>query len=232
MPFDGTAHVLGRPKRRGWFTVRPAMYLEARKLTALLVLCTSAALVASACGDDGGGTGSGSGSGGGGTTGATGSTGTGVEDPCAVVPMGCFDPGACFANAPTGVSLRNDLVPLMQRSCTLSNACHTDKSNPTTNEGYKPYLGSKKSEGESDVPAILAAIVGVEAWGDPSIDVVTPGDWQNSYFMNKIDGALDQCGDLDCLDCGRLMPQGSPKPLPIEERNLFRAWIAEGAQDN
>ena len=86
------------------------------KLTALLVLSTSAALIASACGDDGGSV---TGSGGGGP--GTGSSSTGeVEDPCAVVPMGCFDPGLCFASAPIGVSLRNDLVPLMQRSCTLS----------------------------------------------------------------------------------------------------------------
>jgi hypothetical protein len=231
MPFDGTAHVLSRPKRRGWFTVQPAMYLEARKLTALLVLCTSAALVASACGDDGGATGSGSG--GGGTTGATGSsTGTGAEDPCAETPVGCFDAALCFTAPPTNVSLRNDLLPILQRSCGLTSACHANPASPTTSEGYRPHLGVKPSEGESDIPAILAAIVEVESWGDPSKVVVAPGDWQASYFMNKLDGALDQCGDLDCLDCGRLMPQGLPKPLPLEERNLFRAWIAEGAQDN
>lgn len=206
----------------------------AMKLTALLILSTSAAFAASACGDDGG---SETGSGGGGTTtsvsgGDTSSTGV-LDDPCAAVPDGCFEPGACFADAPAGVSLRNDLIPLMQRSCTLSSACHTDPTSPTNSEGYKPYLGAKKNEGESDIPTILAAIVDVEAWGDPSRHVVAPGDWEGSYFMNKLDGALDGCPDLDCPDgCGRLMPQGSPKPLPLAERNLFRAWIAEGAQDN
>lgn len=225
---------------------RPApMLLEVRKLAALLVLCSAVAVAASACGDDAADSGSSSGTGGGSGTGTpsgpsgptgsssgTGSTGTGSDDPCDVVPEGCFDAAACFATPPTAVSLRGDLVPLMQRSCTLSNACHTDPTSPTTNDGYKPYLGSKKSEGESDVPAILAAIVDVESWGDPSRPVVDPGDWENSYFMNKLDGTLDQCGDVDCLDCGRLMPQGSPKPLPLAERNLFRAWIQEGAQDN
>jgi len=209
------------------------MRLAALKLTALLILSTSAAFAVAACGDDGGGTGSG----GGGTTtsvsgGETSSTG-GVEDPCALVPEACFDAEACFAAPPTGVSLRNDLVPLMQRSCTLSSACHTNPASPTNSEGYKPYLGEKASDGESDIPTLLAAIVDVEAWGDPSRNVVVPGDWEASYFMNKLDGALDQCADLDCPDgCGRTMPQGSPKPLPLAERNLFRAWIAEGAQDN
>ncbi len=208
------------------------MALEVRKLTALLVICLTAALAASACGDDGGGAGGGGGAESTTATSAPGSTGTDVEDPCAAAPVACFDTAACLGTLPTGVSLRNDLNPLMQRSCTLSNACHTNPASPTTNEGYKPYLGVKKSDGESDVPTLLAAIVDVDAWGDPSRKIVAPGDWEHSYFMNKLDGALDQCGDLDCLDCGRLMPQGSPKPLPLAERNLFRAWIAEGARDN
>ncbi len=214
-------------------SVRLAMSAAAAKLTALLVLCTSAAFVASACGDDGGGTGTG---GGGDGTGTASSSSTGEPtDPCAVPPAACFDAATCYATPPTGVSLREDLVPLMVRSCGLATACHGDPSSPRTDEGYQPYLGNKASEGESDVPAIHAAIVGVEAWGDPTKDVVTPGDWQQSYFMNKLDGALDQCGDLDCPGpdgCGVLMPKGLKNPLPVAERNLFRAWIAEGAQDN
>jgi hypothetical protein len=212
------------------------MMLEARKLTALFTFSLASALVASACGDDGGGTGSGTGGAGTGTTSTAtgpGATGTGgADDPCAVVPPACFDAATCFAQPPTGVSFRDDLLPLLQRSCSLSTACHANPESPTTNEGYKPYLGNKKGDGESDIAAIRAAIIDVEAWGDPSRNVVAPGDWEHSYFMNKMDGALGDCPDLDCLDCGRLMPQGSPKPLPIAERNLFRAWIAEGALDN
>lgn len=204
------------------------MTLAAAKLTAVLVLCTSAALVASACGDDGGGTGGGDDG-----TGTASSSSTGEPaDPCAGPPLACFDAATCYAAPPTGVSFQNQLLPILVRSCGLATACHGDTASPTTDEGYQPYLGNKASEGPSDVAAIRAAIIDYVAWGDPSKKVVAPGDWQHSYFMNKMDGALDQCGDLDCLDCGLLMPKGLKNPLPVEERNLFRAWIAEGALDN
>lgn len=216
------------------------MKLAVSTLSLALVVSTTGALVGSACGDDSSGDGEGGGSSGTSSTtdsaapGATGSTGAGgEEDPCSNRPPACFDDALCYVDIPKGVSLRNDLIPLMQRSCTLSSACHTNPASPTTSQGYKPYLGVKLSEGESDIPKILAAIVDVEAWGDPSKSVVVPGEPENSYFMYKLDGALDSCPELDCPDgCGRLMPQGSPKPLPLAERNLFRAWIAEGAQDN
>lgn len=207
--------------------------------TPLLLLALGLAATA-ACGDDGGGTGGAAGTGGAGTTSAettaapaSGSTGGGqTGDPCEDVPEGCFDPAACYADPPGDVSFRDDVLPILERSCSLSSACHGNAASPTTASGYRPYLGGAGSA-ESDVPTILAAIVDVDSWADTSKKVVVPGDWENSFFMNKVDGALDQCASTSCPDgCGRLMPQGPTKPLPLAERNLMRAWIEQGAQDN
>jgi hypothetical protein len=124
------------------------------------------------------------------------------------------------------------VLPLLERSCSLSSACHGNPSSPTTASGYRPYLGGAGSQ-PSDVEAIFAANVGVDSWADTSKKVIDPGNWENSFLMNKLDGALDQCSSTSCPDgCGRLMPQGPTKPLPLAERNLVRAWIEQGAQDN
>ncbi len=204
-----------------------------RLLLLSLLLGLSAAV---ACGDDGDTISSGTGAGGSsaqstGSTSAT--TGGGNDgDPCDRVPEACFDAAACYADPPPDVSFREGVLPLFQRSCGLSTACHGNPDSPTTSSGYRPYLASKASE-ESDIPAIRAAIIGVESYADPTKSVVAPGDLANSFMMYALDGALDQCSETSCPDdCGFLMPKGLQKPLPLAERNLIRAWIEQGAQDN
>jgi hypothetical protein len=205
----------------------------------LLLLSQAVVLVAAvACGDDGGGSGGSSTSsiGQGGAAQSTGAdaTGTGGEevDPCDRIPEACFDAASCYADPPADVSFRDDVLPLFERSCALSTACHGNPDSPQTSSGYRAYLGAA-GDGESDIPTIFEAIVGVDSFTDPSKKVVDPGDSTNSFMMYALDGALDQCEDLSCPDdCGFLMPKGLQKPLPIAERNLIRAWIDQGAQDN
>lgn len=201
----------------------------------LLLLSLACVLAsAAACGDDGDGTGSSTGQGGSTqTTGVTG-TGTGGEDvdPCDRVPEACFDATSCYADPPADVSFRGDVLPLFERSCALSTACHGNPQSPQTSSGYRAYLGGA-GDAESDIPAIFEAILDVDSFSDPSKKVVSPGDSTNSFMMYALDGALDQCPDLSCPDdCGFLMPKGLKKPLPIAERNVIRAWIDQGAQDN
>jgi hypothetical protein len=201
----------------------------------LLVPSLLIALAAAACGDDGGGGGSTSSAGGGGAGAGT-STGTGTGgapgDPCDALPEGCFDAASCYADPPADVSLREDVLPLFERSCALSTACHGNPTSPLTSTGYRPYLGGAGDE-PSDIPTILAAIVDVDSFADTSRKVVAPGNWEQSFMMNALDGALDQCESTSCPDdCGSLMPKGLKNPLPIAERNLIRAWIEQGAQDN
>jgi hypothetical protein len=198
-------------------------------LLSQVVVLTAAA----ACGDDGGGSSTGQG-GSGQTSGAT-STGSGGEeivDPCDRLPEACFDAASCYADPPADVSFRDDVLPLFERSCALSTACHGNPQSPQTSSGYRAYLGAA-GDGESDIPTIFEAIIDVESFTDPSKMVVDPGDSSNSFMMYALDGALDQCPDVSCPDdCGFLMPKGLQKPLPIAERNLIRAWIDQGAQDN
>lgn len=207
--------------------------------SAVLVLTLGLAATA-ACGDDGGGAGGSTGTGSGGassatdatTTTTTGGAGGEAGDPCDAVPEGCFDAASCYADPPADVSFRDDVLPIFERSCSLSSACHGNPSSPTGASGYRPYLGGAGAE-PSDVATIFAANVDVDSWADTSRKVIAPGDWEQSFLMNKMDGALDQCDTTSCPDgCGRLMPQGPTKPLPIAERNLVRAWIEQGAQDN
>jgi hypothetical protein len=90
----------------------------------------------------------------------------------------------------------------------------------------------------------------------PSTPLVSPGNWQNSFMMMKLDGCQNQMG-LDCTPeavdssmvceasegvyapCGDGMPQSegtatSPTPYPLESAALtkFRAWIQQGATFN
>lgn len=212
--------------------------LRRHLVSALALVALATTLASAACGDDTSSSSTGSGAGGAAgtgsgasTTGGT-STGEGAGDPCDGRPTACFDAATCYADPPTGVSFEADVLPIFVRSCALSTACHGNLQSPVTGSGYRPYLGAS-GDGESDVAAILEAIVGVESFIDPSKNVVEPGDWEASTLMNKVDGALDDCSNLDCPDgCLRLMPQGLSQPLPVAERNVMRSWIAEGALAN
>jgi hypothetical protein len=217
------------------------MYPEPRKrvrspwITVLLGALGAACLAAGACGDSGGessSTGTGGGSTGSSSSSSSGEGG-GPVDPCAERAVGCFDDAACYTDPPTGVSFTSDVLPIFERSCSLSNACHGNPSSPTTSSGYRPYMGkSSGSDEPSDIDLIFEAMA-TDSFIDPGKTIVVPGDWRASTLMNKMDGALDDCSDLSCPDdCGLMMPQGQARPLPLAERNLIRAWIEEGAEQN
>lgn len=70
------------------------------------------------------------------------------------------------------------------------------------------------------------------AWGNtvnvasgerPGLLRINPGNPDNSYLVNKIEGASDIVGER--------MPRGRD-PLSAEQINTIREWITEGAQDN
>ncbi len=81
--------------------------------------------------------------------------------------------------------------------------------------------------------------MGVASKTAPSMNLVTAGNPAQSFMMLKLDGCQDSAG-LTCTPqpgavsssaCGDPMPQASPI-LTSDERNLFRRWIAQGAQSN
>jgi hypothetical protein len=78
--------------------------------------------------------------------------------------------------------------------------------------------------------AWVDSVVGVKSQENPSMDLVTPGDPERSWFVYKIFG--DLCG-FTCdtkLGCGGQMPFG--QQLAEQERGVILAWIRHGASAN
>ena len=178
-------------------------------------------MTAVGCGDGGSG-----GSGGSGGDGGDGGSG---GSPSAA----CFDYTKIDLTAPA-VSFKTDVLPIFQRSCGLTTGCHGDPLSPNEN---RPYLGPKMSvtATDDDVAKIRADIVDVVSFFELGMDIVEPGDPERSFLMHKMDFTLKCEKVLSCTkskDCGVAMPQGNDEPLDIEERNLVRRWIAQGALDN
>lgn len=127
------------------------------------------------------------------------------------------------------VSLRDDLVPLMDRSCALS-ACHT-------NDSYVyPKLGPSKDTPASTTHGALLTHTSHLA---PERTVVVAGDPQKSTLINKLTGTWAGLACEADKACGSKMPpppvvgeEAKAPPLSEAEIDLFRRWIAEGAKDN
>jgi hypothetical protein len=120
----------------------------------------------------------------------------------------CTAPGTEKA---AGVSLRTDLLPILDRSCAFS-SCH--------GSGSKNGVSLK-----SDATTIRMRLVGVKA-SHAAMDYVTAGAPEQSFLMRKLEGTL--CG-ID--NAGERMPKDNDA-LSKHELAHFRGWIAEGANDN
>ena len=117
-------------------------------------------------------------------------------------------------------SFRDDVVPLVQESCSLT-ACHASKeSNLGIFLAYEPaqiYAEFKKTS--------------PTATGER---FVVPGDPAKSYLMVKLEGTqaanAAQCSSSPYPTCGVAMPPDDP--LSTAKLETFRKWITEGAKDN
>lgn len=115
---------------------------------------------------------------------------------------------AASAATAAPVSFSRDIVPVLRSQCAT---CH---------------LTGQETGGLKLYPAAAwRSTVKVPSKGSPLL-LVAPGDPAGSYLLHKIDGT-----HLDAGGSGVRMPFGQP-PLIDETRNLIRAWIEEGAQDN
>ncbi|AKT42622.1 hypothetical protein [Chondromyces crocatus] len=171
-------------------------------------------------GDGGGGPGGSSGDGGGGTGGGTGGS----------APAACFDYTGWDGSTPA-VSLRADVMPILQGSCTFGSSCHGVESGPAG----KVYLGPSIAMQPSDeqLQEVLAQTVNAEAAVEAGMPRITPENPARSFLMHKMDGTLN-CGDLACAatnSCKDAMPLRQPA-IPTEKRDTVRRWIAQGALDN
>jgi len=174
------------------------------------------------------------------------------EPSCASSTTCPFD-YASFDSSPP-VSFETDVFPLMRRSCGISTVCH--------GAGVKQgaaglYLGPPKKDTTTVIDAafrqsIIDGLVGVTsqtvpdtsdagaagASGTGGAKLIVAGDPSQSFFMTKLDGCQN-AANLTCVKiksnktdfvCGDSMPDGNL--LCDSERDLFRRWIAQGAQNN
>lgn len=116
------------------------------------------------------------------------------------------------------VSFRNDVMPILNQSCTFS-SCHGAGSGTMTLR-------------QGDAAGMRSQIVDVPSSTLPAMKRVAPGDPGHSFLMHKIDGDVctlkDQCVQQTC---GDTMPQSSDM-LDEATRDVIRRWIAQGAKDN
>jgi hypothetical protein len=171
-----------------------------------------------------------------------------ADDETAATTGGCVD----YAAVSGTPSFANDLMPIMQRSCNLSNACHTNRTmNPA---GEELQLGPPLTEmmmtvvpTQMEIDAAHARIVDDGTAARSTSPLVVPGDPAASWLMQKLEYCgetqmggsgpcapkFSTCSAVQCSakGCGVSMPQLSPQ-LPQSERDLFAAWIKAGAPNN
>jgi hypothetical protein len=117
-------------------------------------------------------------------------------------------------------SFRDDVVPLVQESCSLT-ACHASKeSNLGIFLAYDPaqiYAEFKKTS-----PTAMGQAF------------VVPGDPAKSYLMVKLEGKqadlASKCATSAYPTCGVAMPPDNP--LKAAQLDTIRKWITDGAKDD
>jgi len=117
-------------------------------------------------------------------------------------------------------SFRDDVVPLVQESCSLT-ACHASKE---SNLGI--FLAYDAAQIYAEFKKTSPTAV-----GEP---FVVPGDPAKSYLMVKLEGkqadVASKCAGSAYPTCGAAMPPDDP--LPAAKLDTFRKWITAGAKDN
>jgi hypothetical protein len=173
----------------------------------------------------------------------------------AYVAIGCSS--SSEGSAPEGgtgdcgsaaVSLKSDVMPIFAENCSASGICHGQMHNSGEENLYLGLSDSGGANGPSDVAAVYASLVGVKSLEDPSMDLVTAGDLENSYLWHKVTG--DQNSDSAvangcqaaatvsnaCSDCVPGAPCGVQMPfagaLEPAASCAIQNWIAQGAMDN
>ena len=119
--------------------------------------------------------------------------------------------------APSAVSFKHDVAPLLVTSCSMA-SCHGAGLHP-------PEIDS-----DVDTATLRRALLASASEERPDRGYVAPGDPSHSYLVDKIEGRLvdAQCEDHDC---GDRMPARNPA-LSDHARATIAAWIAQGAKDN
>jgi hypothetical protein len=112
-------------------------------------------------------------------------------------------------------SFEEDVVPILTTNCALA-ACHSAaESNLGIHLTYDPDQIYEELKKSSPTPGFAGA------------KFVVPGKPEESVLMAKLEGEQDSFGSCNGK-CGTEMPPG--ELLAIEDRDVIRAWIKNGAK--
>lgn len=142
----------------------------------------------------------------------------------------CFDYASFNGDSPS-VSLRIEVMPILQANCTFGQSCH----GPGITLAGKVYLGPAMGvpASDADIQRMLDENVNADPSFDAGMKLITPGDASQSFLMHKTDNSLE-CPTLACAadkTCGEPMPFNRPA-IDAGDRNTIRRWIMQGAQLN
>jgi hypothetical protein len=155
------------------------------------------------------------------------------------------------------VSFKTDLYPSVIRPTCATITCHGAKpgadaasSAPGTYPMAELYLGPPSSDTTTPTDAALMTtiITSLKAASKtaPAVKIVAPGDPGNSFLVAQIYGCQNEHGYTCSVDskwasfvhcttsaCGDVMPDPlEAAQLSVAQKDTFRRWIAQGAQDN
>jgi hypothetical protein len=116
--------------------------------------------------------------------------------------------GGCVPPDEPSISYASNIQPIYDTSCALA-GCHL---------GAAPAFGLNLAAGVS-----YDATVEVKSLERPKLFLVEPGNPDDSYLVQKIEGAQGIAGDM--------MPSNMP-PLSLDEMTAIRHWVMECAPDN
>lgn len=141
----------------------------------------------------------------------------------------CFDYASFTGDSPS-VSLRTEVMPILQANCTFGQSCHGPGLSPAGKVYLGPAMGVQASD--TDIQRMLDENVNADPAIDAGMKLITPGDASQSFLMHKTDNSLE-CPTLACAPdgCGDPMPFNRPA-IAAGERNTIRRWIMQGAELN
>jgi hypothetical protein len=159
----------------------------------------------------------------------------GGQPDAAPVEGACPDPAdKSDANLATpGVSFAHDVMPIFRPTCGIAGSiCHGD---PVVSGQGRPFLAYP--DGGTDAAQVWPSLVGVVSAEDPKMNLVSPGNLDQSFLWQKVDNL--QCNEAkDCMtgssaypDCGQSMPYGLGTLDQISLDTIAR-WIVQGAKNN
>ncbi len=148
-------------------------------------------------------------------------------------------PGTCDTAAP--VSFSTDVIPVFQKSCTLSSVCHGQMNNAAEEN---LYLG--ENAGGTNAATVYSMLVGPIAKEDPKMPLVTAGSTDQSFLWHKVNAdqanyasdcamATMMCSDCtSTTPCGGLMPYLGESLATATPQYLctIQSWILQGAKNN